>query len=82
MISHNDETVFRVNFAAKRNDSWVNIFDSEMFFNYLPRTKDIVNIDSCYMKVLTVEYDYKFQFKPTLRVEELGHFEEYSRNHL
>jgi hypothetical protein len=82
MISHNDETVFRINFEAKRNGSWVNIFDTEMFFNYLPRVKDIINVDSCYMKVLAVEYDYKFQFNPTVRVEEVGHFEEYSRNHL
>lgn len=82
MISHDDETVFRINFEAKRDNSWINIFYTEMFFNYLPRVNDIINIDSCYFKVLFVEYDYKFQFNPVLRVEEIGDFEEYSRTHL
>ena len=82
MISHNEETVFKIIFEAKRSGIWVDIFETEMNFNYLPRVNDIINIDSCYMKVLFIEYDYKFQFNPTLRVEELGDFEEYSRSHI
>ncbi|EGR2846913.1 hypothetical protein NMS01_000626 [Vibrio cholerae] len=80
MISYNEETVFKITFEANRAGVWADIFETEMNFNYLPRVGDIINIDSCYMKVLVVEYDYKFQFNPTLRVEELGHFEEYSQN--
>lgn len=82
MISYNEETVFNITFETKRSSTWVDMFETEMYFNYLPRTNDIINIDSCYMRVLSVEYDYKFQFNPTVRVKELGHFEEYSRNHL
>ncbi|HGF3679820.1 hypothetical protein ACEWBC_18945 [Vibrio parahaemolyticus] len=82
MISYNKETVFKITFEANRAGVWVDIFESEMNFNYLPRVGDIINIDSCYMKVLVVEYDHKFQFNPTLRVKELGHFEEYSQKHL
>jgi len=82
MISYNDETVFKIIFEAKRAGIWADMFEAEMNFNYLPRVGDVINIDSCYMKVLVVEYDYKFQFNPTLRVEELGHFEEYTENFL
>ncbi|MBF4223311.1 hypothetical protein EAY74_23990, partial [Vibrio anguillarum] len=82
MISRNKETVFLTRFEAKRNNNWVDIFDADMHFNYLPRVGDIINVDSCLMKVLVVEYDYKYQFNPTIRVEELGHIEEYFRNHL
>ncbi|EKN4603634.1 hypothetical protein ACFJ92_000880 [Vibrio parahaemolyticus] len=78
MISYNDETVFKITFEAKKAGVWVDIFEAEMYFNYLPRVGDVINIDSCYMEVLAVEYDYKFQFNPTLRVEEIGDFEEYS----
>ena len=80
MISYNDETVFKITFEAKRHGVWADIFEAEMSFNYLPRVGDVINIDSCYMKVLVVEYDYKSQFNPTLRVKELGHFEEYNEN--
>ncbi|CAH7381595.1 conserved hypothetical protein [Vibrio chagasii] len=82
MISYNEETVFKITFEANRDGVWSDIFEAEMKFNYLPRVGDIINIDCCYMKVLVVEYDYKFQFNPTLRVEELGHFEEYSQKYL
>ncbi|EIK0773731.1 hypothetical protein P3631_19130 [Vibrio parahaemolyticus] len=82
MISYNEETVFKITFEANRGGGWVDIFDAEMNFNYLPRVGDIINIDSCYMKVLVIEYNYKLQFNPILRVEELGHFEEYSQKYL
>ncbi len=55
MISHNKETVFLTRFEAKRNNTWVDIFDADMYFNYLPRVGDVINVDSCLMKVLVVE---------------------------
>jgi hypothetical protein len=77
----NSETVFRITFLAKRDGLWSDIFGSDMYFNYLPRVNDVIEVDSCYMKVLAVEYGYNSQFDPTIRVEEVGHFEEYVVTH-
>ncbi|AVI66630.1 hypothetical protein G3444_10445 [Shewanella baltica] len=82
MISYDKDTVFHINFEAKEEGKWTNVYGTTMFFNYLPRMGDIIDVDSCLMRVLFVEYGYKSQFNPTVRVEQLGHFEEYSRNHL
>ena len=82
MISHNEETVFKITFEAKNGDKWEDIYETEKFFNYLPRIGDIVIIDSCYMQVLLVEYSDKNQFNPIVRVKQLGHFEDYSQSHL
>lgn len=75
-----NQQVFQITFEAKKGNKWEDIYGAEHYFNYLPRTNDIIIIDSCYLQVLCVEYSNKLQFNPTVRVKLLGDFEEYSRN--
>lgn len=76
------ETIYQIEFQTKTGSGFKDHYETTFPWDFLPRVGDVIAIDGYYNKVLCVEYDYKHKIEPTVYIESLGDYEEYSKKFL
>ncbi|MGY0600183.1 hypothetical protein [Vibrio diabolicus] len=76
------ETIYQIEFQTKTEIGFKDHYETTFAWDFLPRVGDMIAIDGYYHKVLCVEYDYKHKIEPTVYIESIGDYVEYTEKYL
>lgn len=76
------EAIYQIEFKTKTESGFKDCYETTFAWDFLPRVGDVITIDGYYHKVLCVEYDYKHKIEPTVYIESMGNYAEYTEKYL